>query len=402
MKKNYLLLTNVGICIIAVLIFKIIDIARKQTTLTSTTNQFAIIQDPIKLNQLPQPLTQPRAQSQIKPELQIKPEITLQEICQPPIAEQIIKVDTNNSSLTPAPYLNYLTFNRLGLTIKNLNNILESDENFEMHITDCNSQDSTWDYIKSLDDKRIKSRTKFKYNLGPIYALNYNLTKRKPNQYFFTVDSDVYIKTKNWMVKYLEIFEAFPEVGLLGVMRDNPYPRFLPPIIPRVKGELSYLELKNAQINGIMDFIPGCLQALRPELINEIGYWSEENGYGDAEISPRILHFTPFKAGFLTTVDIDMAQSIGCNECEGQNICTLSRSINSCFMLSKKSNINESFAKKFNWNYMECFKELEEGKRTAYCASVLDPKSRESHVYNEEWALKNFRYYFNKSNNIKY
>src|SRR5690242_18363670 len=133
-------------------IHKIMVSSIKQTIVTSTIIQIANIQDLIKLYQIPQPLmiehvTQP----------QIKPEITLQEICHPPIAEQIIAVDTNNNSLTPPPYLNYLTFNRLGLTIKNLNNILESKENFEMHITDCNSQDSTWDYIKSLDDKRIKS-----------------------------------------------------------------------------------------------------------------------------------------------------------------------------------------------------------------------------------------------------
>ncbi|NLO96878.1 MAG: glycosyltransferase family 2 protein [Peptococcaceae bacterium] len=324
----------------------------------------------------------------------------LEQITNPSIIDEIIEGGNNAKSVSspPPPFISFATFNRLGLTVRNLNRILASKDDFEMHIIDCNSKDNTWDYIKSLNDSRIKSKTRFKANLGPIFVLNYNLTKRKPNQYFFTIDSDVYIKTEDWLKKYLEVFEAFPEVGLLGVMRDNPYPRFLPPVIPRVKGDLSYLELKNAQIDCIMDFVPGHLQALRPELIKEIGYWSEENGYGDAEISPRIVHYTSFKAGFLTNVEIDMTQTIGCNQCEGRKFCKLNRSINTCYMLSKKSNMNESFAKQAKWKYLATFKELEEGKRTAYCASILDPESRKKHLYHESWALENFEYYFKKSN----
>ncbi len=331
----------------------------------------------------------------IVPEV-VKPVLTFQRLCQPPIVEQI--VDPGITVSTPPPYLNFVTFNRLGLTFKNLNNILQSDDNFELHITDCSSQDNTWDYIKSLKDDRIKSRIRFENNLGQIYANNYNLTKRKPDQYFFTIDSDVNIKTKNWLRKYMQIFENFPEVGLLGITRDNPYPRFMPPITPRFKNNVSYLELKNAQIDTIMDFIPGCLQGLRPELIKQIGYWSEESGYGDAEISPRIVHYTPFKVGFVTDVEIDMTQSIDCNQCGGQTFCKLHRSVKSCFTIGKTSNVNESFASKFKWKYLECFKELEQGKRTAFCASVFDPVSRMEHVYHEDWALENFMYYYNKSN----
>ncbi len=296
------------------------------------------------------------------------------------------------------PLVNYTVFNRLGLTIRNLSRILESDEDFEMHIIDSNSKDNTWDYIQTLDDKRIKSKTRFTLNLGPIYSANFSLAKRKPNQYFITIDSDVYIQTENWISRFMEVFNAFPEVGVLGVMRDTPYPRFMPPIVPRVKGDISYLELKNATVGMDMDFIPGHLQCLRPELINKIGYWSEENGYGDAELSPRVIHYTPFKVGFLTTIEIDMVQTLGCDECQGRDFCKLSRSINTCFSLSKKSNVNESFAKKFKWKYLETFKELEEGKRTVYCASVLDPESMKNHEYNQVWAAENFDFYIKNSN----
>ena len=147
-----------------------------------------------------------------------------------------------------------------------------------------------------------------------------------------------------------------------------------------------------------MDFIPGQLQCLRPELIKKIGYWSEENGYGDAELSPRVVHYTPINEGFLTTVEIDMTQSLGCDECQGKDLCELSRSVNTCYSLGKKSNYNESFAKKFRWKYLESFKELEEGKRTAYCASVHDPESIKNNVYNQIWAAENFDHYIRNSN----
>lgn len=296
------------------------------------------------------------------------------------------------------PYINFMTFNRLGLTVRNLTKLLDSDEDFELNIIDCNSKDNSWDYIQSLTDRRIKSKTRFENNYGPIYAANYALSRRKPNQYFITVDSDTYIKTKNWISELMKVFNAFPELGILGVMRDNPYPRYLPPIIPRSNGEVSYLELKNANIESEMDFIPGQLQCLSPRLINTIGYWSEENGFGDAEISPRVVHYTDFKVGFITNIEIDMTQYLGCDECSGKEFCKLSRSITDCFSLSKRYNKNESFVEKNKWKFIQTFQELREGKRTAYCASIHDPESVKSHIYNKEWADENFNHYINNSN----
>lgn len=300
--------------------------------------------------------------------------------------------------LTPPPFISFIAFNRLGVTARNLKNILASTEDFEMHIIDCNSKDNTWDFIQSLQDSRIKSKTRFAKNLGPIYAINYNVHRRKPNQYFITVDSDVFIKTKNWIAQFMDVFNAFPEVGLLGLMRDNPYPRYLPPIIPKIKGATSYLELKNATVGIDMDFVHGCLQCLRPELFREIGYWSEENGYGDAELSPRIHHYTSFKVGIITSVEIDMTQCIPCNECQAGAFCTLNRSIQPCYSFSKRLNVNESFAGKFKWKYLESFRELAEGKRTAYCASIVDPASMKGHYYNQVWAAENLDHYIKNSN----
>ncbi len=296
------------------------------------------------------------------------------------------------------PYVNFTCFNRLGLTIKNLTNLLDSDEEFELNIIDCNSKDNSWDYIQSLTDRRIKSRIHFDKNCGPIFAVNFALRRRKPNQYFIVIDSDTYIKTKNWIARFMEVFNTFPDVGLLGLMRDNPYPRYLPPITPRVSGNVSYLELKNADINTEMDFIPGQLQCLRPALIKEIGYWSEENGFGDAELSPRIVHYTSFRVGFVTTIEIDMTQRITCEECAGKSICTLSRSISDCFSMSRLYNKNESFVAKNTWKFRQTFEELKAGARTAYCASIHDQESVKTHLYNADWAYDNFNHYIINAN----
>ena len=56
------------------------------------------------------------------------------------------------------PFISYITFNRLGLTVGNLSAILSGAEDFEMYIIDCNSKDDTWDYIMSLEDSRIKAK----------------------------------------------------------------------------------------------------------------------------------------------------------------------------------------------------------------------------------------------------
>jgi len=63
--------------------------------------------------------------------------------------------------------------------------------------------------------------------------------------------------------------------------------------------------------------------------------------------------------------------------------------------------MNESFVTKHGWKYLETFRELQEGTRTAYCASILDPESVKNHVYNAQWANDNFDYYIKNSNNYE-
>lgn len=299
--------------------------------------------------------------------------------------------------MTP-PLLSYVTFNRLGLTVKNLPSILETTDDFEMHIIDNNSTDGTWQYIQSLNDSRIISKTQIGINTGHIYALNMNLTRRRPDQYFITVDNDVYIESKDWVSRFMKVFNTFPEVGLLGVQKVYPYPEYLPPVTPKLKDGIFYLELIDTSPNIEQNFIPGCCQCLRPELINEIGFWSEESCLGEAEISLRVNNYTSFKVGFNTNISIKMPQTIECTECQYKDLCTLNKYNETCFTIYRKLYKNDEFIKKYHWKFDEILKDIQSGVRSAYCASALDAASMSNHIFNMDWALENFRFYIDNAN----
>ena len=299
--------------------------------------------------------------------------------------------------MTP-PLVSYSTFNRLGLTARSLNALLKTTDDFELHIIDNNSKDDTWDFINSLNDPRIMSKTRFPVNAGPIYAVNYSLQKRRPDQYFITFESDVYIKTADWVTRFLRVFQAFPELGLLGLARAWPYPAFLPETVYLERDGISCLQLKNGKRDVPLDFVPGHCQCLKPELINMIGHWNEEDHYGDAELSVRICNYTPFKAAFANDVDIDMLQSIPCEYCECAGYCKLDRSNGTCFDVRNRYYKNEQFAETFRWKHIEYFNELDQGKRTVYCASIHNPESISTHTYNMAWAQENFNFYITNAN----
>lgn len=299
--------------------------------------------------------------------------------------------------MTP-PFISYSTFHRMGLTVRNLNSLLRTTDDFELHIIDNNSQDDTWEFLQSLEDRRIKSKIRFPVNAGPIYPMNYNLAHRKPDQYFIVLESDVYLYTPDWITSFMKVFETFPEVGLLGMPRPYPLPGYEPEVILREKNGISYLELANSEIGTINNFIPGHCQCLRPELINSIGYWCEENGYGDAELSVRVHKYTPYKAGIVTGIPIDMTQTIPCQSCEGSKWCTLDKVNNTCFAIRNSKHKNLPFTQTYRWKYLEFFNELNQGKRTAYCASIHDPESYKTHLYHMDWALENFGFYVTNSN----
>lgn len=296
------------------------------------------------------------------------------------------------------PLVSYITFNRLGLTVQNLTALFRSTDDFELHIIDNNSSDGTWKYLQSLQDKRIKSKTQSQINTGQIYALNTNLLHRRPDQYFIALDNDVYLETPDWISRFMKVFDSFPEVGLLGVQRGYPYPQDLPPVIPKSNNGVSYLELIPSSIDSECAFIPGGCQCLSPQLIKEIGHWSEETCFGDIELSFRVTHFTSFKAGFVPDIRIKMPQVMECAVCPYKDQCQLDKYNQTCFSIYQKLYKNPEFKKAFHWKLVETFKDLKSGSRPVYCASALDGTSLEKHIFNLEWALENFQFYIQHAN----
>lgn len=282
--------------------------------------------------------------------------------------------------------------------MRNLNSLLRTTDDFELYIVDNNSQDGTWEYIQSLQDSRVKSKVRFPVNAGPIYPVNFNLARRRPDQYFIVLESDVYLYAPDWISRFMRIFQTFPEVGLLGVPKANLPAGCQPDVIPMERNGVSYLQLRKSEVGTIADFVSGHCQCLRPELIGAIGYWCEETGYGDAELSVRVNKYTSFKAGFVPDIPIDMTQAIPCQACEGSPWCKLDKAGNTCFDMLKRKHKNLSFSETYRWKYFEYFNELALGKRTAYCASIHDPESYATHFYHMDWALENFGFYVTNAN----
>lgn len=289
------------------------------------------------------------------------------------------------------PLVSFVTWNRMGLTIRNLSALLKTPDDFELHITDSNSSDDTWEYIQSLSDARIASKTRLPVNRGPIYAVNCNLSKRKKDQYFITLDSDVNIHTGGWTGKFFEAFDAFPEAGLLGTVSREYYERYRHPLIKHEKDHVYYLEITKG-------FIEGCMQCFRPGLLDIIGYWCEECCMGDVEICGRICKHTNYKAGYLPEVEIDQIQGISCGSCEGSTFCSLYNKQNNCFDLRDKKYKNPQFREIYGWKYDKCVKEMEKGERPVFRASVHDRESMKEHGYNRHLADENFNFYKKNAN----
>lgn len=292
--------------------------------------------------------------------------------------------------LMPGPLVSFVTWNRLGLTQRNLKALLRSSDDFELYIADNNSRDGTWEYLEALQDPRILRKTRFDANRGPVYAGNYHLSFRKPGQYFITVDNDVNIHNENWIGRFMETFRLFPEAGLLGAVSCEYARRNRQLLIRREKDGCCYLQ----SVNG---FVEGCCQCIRPEVLGLIGYWSEECCVGDMELCRRVRSYSPYTTGFIPSIEIDQLQQIPCHECGIKEKCHLP-AVGTCFDIHKASYRNPQFRNRFQWKYQRLLDELESGRRPVYCASIHDPESMKAAGYNRHSSEENFRYYIDNAN----
>ena len=305
--------------------------------------------------------------------------------------------ERNDKKMIP-PIISYVTFNRLGLTVKSLTSLLGTTDDFELHIIDNKSTDGTWQFIQSLNDSRIKTRTHIDINAGLIYSLNINLSKRRPEQYFITLDNDVCIETEDWISKFMKVFEKFPEVGLLGVEKAIIYPKRLPPIIHKKTNGIAYIEIENEFPDVENNSVPGNIICLRPELLNEIGYFSEENCFGTTELCYRVNNHTNYKTGFVSNIKIKMPQEIECINCQYANKCILDKETETCISKYNKLNKNNEFMDKFKWKLDETIIDLQSGARPVYSASANDGNSTSNNIFNMEWAMDNFDFFIKNAN----
>ncbi|HHV64068.1 MAG TPA: glycosyltransferase [Peptococcaceae bacterium] len=296
------------------------------------------------------------------------------------------------------PFVSYITFNRLGLTVKSLSSLLNTPDKFELHIIDNNSTDGTWEYLTSLKDKRIVSKIKLPINSGKFHSLNLNLTKRQKDQLFISLDNTVAIWTKGWTTRIQKIFDTFPKLGLLSVLPAFPSAETLPPLTPRYKNGVFYMEINKEKTNPLKTYFPGECLYLNPKLINEIGYWSEENYYGHQELLFRVNRFTSFQAGFTAEIGLTNLKEIKCSQCEYSNKCLLDKSKETCFSIYNRLDKDNLFKEKFGWKFEETIRDMENGARPVYCASLHDAESISNRIFNMDWAIENLQFYIDNAN----
>ncbi|MCT4545235.1 MAG: glycosyltransferase [Vallitalea sp.] len=291
------------------------------------------------------------------------------------------------------PLVCFTTWNRAGLTARNLTALLQTTDDFELYIIDNNSQDDTWEFINQLSDNRIKCKKRFDVNRGIIYALNYVLSKRKKEQFFLYVENDVCILSKDWISRYLKIMNNFKDVGILGY------------VSPHV---INAYSLKNYQMPKLISnkdtsyyqyhIVMGCLWCMRPELIQYVGYWNEETYRGEIDMCMRINKYTSYKIGFDPTILIKHEKKINCEDCILKNNCSLLDKSTTCFKLYKKKYMHNKFSKLMAYKISKYIEEIESKKRTVYCASIHDNDSLKDHYYNKEWAMENFQFFIDNAN----
>ncbi|WP_273328073.1 glycosyltransferase family 2 protein [Vallitalea guaymasensis] len=287
------------------------------------------------------------------------------------------------------PLVCFITWNRVGLTVQNLQALLDTTDDFELYIIDNNSTDDTWEYLQTVEDDRIKCKKRFMENSGVVYAINYALSKRKKDQYFILVENDVYIKTKDWISKFMEVMNRFPEVGLLGGVREGLFKQ--KKINPKLcsKEGISYYQHK---------MILGCCNCIRPEVFDYIGYWNEETYGADIDMGIRINDYTPYCTGYLPAVQLIQPQYVCCDQCLYKNKCSLVKNNTTCFDVHKSNYCHDKFAKLIKEKEAIYFEEVKSGKRSIFCASIHDSDSIKKHYYNKKMAEENFQYFIRNAN----
>lgn len=272
-----------------------------------------------------------------------------------------------------APLISYVTFNRKELVENSLNSILNSSDDFELHIIDNHSTDGTWEYLKTIKDDRIKCKTRLALNHGPVFPLNINISKRQEEQHVITIDSSVIMQSCNWISRITDVFENHEKIGVLEPKRNID----LNSVEKRSVNSVDFYQLKSVGNRIDTRYIPMDCMAISYQLLDKIGYFSEENYFGEQEFCYRVLNFTDFKIGYVPFLDFVIQQNPPNLDPE----------------IIEKIGKLEKFRIENTWKFEETKKDMLAGARPIYCASMCDLQSMEDNIFNELWATENIGFF---------
>lgn len=271
------------------------------------------------------------------------------------------------------PLVCCLTGKERDSSCETLAGLLESDEPFDMYILEGYENEAVWQYVESLDDRRIVLKLRSGISMGPAVALNQILLYRKPRQFFVKIESGFRVTKSDLISSMLEVFEHFTELGLLLVPSSEEDAE-LDRLAPRYRKGVCYLKLDR---DGGVLFPRGC-QAFRPEVFNYVGYWCEETNFDTNELCSRINLFTPYTAGYTTNIKAAGAEL----DAPGD-------------WFAHAAGLGERAAD-YASRQLKIFDEIAAGKRSAYCASILAPGSITSirgERYHRDWVDDTVAFY---------
>lgn len=281
----------------------------------------------------------------------------------------------------------FITWNRLGITIRSLQGLLQSKAQFDLIIIDNNSCDGTWDYLQTIEDDRIILMERMQ-NRGVVYAINYALTYRKKNQFFWLVENDVHFQDIDWFEKVERIFDTFPDLGLVAVPRIGLFEEknITKKVIENEDGTVGYHPVGH---------VLGCCTCLRPEILDILGYWNEETHAADIDLNYRIVRYTPYNMGYAKDIMMDQLQSMRCDKCSYKEECSLIPKSRTCLQCYKEHCIvhDREYIDELRQGHRVFMKELEQGDRTVYCASIHDEDSQVNRTYKKELAEGFFNHF---------
>jgi len=238
------------------------------------------------------------------------------------------------------PLLIYVTFNRMGTTVKSLNSILSDSSDFEMIIVDNDSRDKTREYLKTLNDARIKEIKLFDRNYGAVQAANYGISKREHDQDIIFIENDCNVLTRDFVNKFLKSSEVFNadqvHAGIIGLHDDNS--------IFNWNGENGFLE---SSVFGLCYY-------MKSHLLDRVGFYCESANGGDVDLNNRISRGIGSRIGYTADVKVkvlqpDQADGDGgwnCADChKNQPVCQFSQKQCLNFYPSKDDRLHGLFWK---------------------------------------------------------